>query len=95
MRFSAYSLLRDRNVRFEPAVDGAPPLSFLCIFTKSALEEATKHNSPLLVDAWQTLAEKSAESSWVVFPETLDSHWVDEVAKTNAELFFQHIGGQK
>jgi len=94
MRFSNYSLLRDRNQRFDPAIDGVPPLSFLWIFSKSGLEEAAKHNSPLLEDVWRTLANKSAESSWVAFPEALDSHWVDEVAKTNSEMFFQHVGEQ-
>lgn len=94
MRFSAYSLLRDRDLHFDPAIDGAPPLSFLWIFSKSALEEAAKHNSPLLKDVWQTLVHKSTESSWVIFPEALDSHWVDEVAEINSELFFQYAGEQ-
>ena len=92
MRFSTYSLLRDRNLRFDPAIDGAPPLSFLWIFSKSALEETAKHNSPLLEDVWQTLAHKSPESSWVAFPEALDSHWVSEVEKTNTEMFFRYAG---
>jgi hypothetical protein len=94
MRFSAYSLLRDRDLHFDPAIDGAPPFSFLWIFSKSALEETAKYNSPLLKDVWLTLADKSANSSWVAFPGALDSHWVDEVAKTNEELFFQHVEGR-
>lgn len=94
MSFSNYSLLRDRNQQFDPAIDGVPPLSFLWLFSKSGLEEAAKHNSPLLEDVWLTLVDKSADSSWVVFPEALDSHWVDEVAKTNSEMFFKHVGEQ-
>jgi len=93
IRFSNYSLCHPHKTKpYNPAISGPPPVSFVLVFSKSALADAAGTKSPLLKDAWSLLAEKSESDSWIVIADPLDPVWVQERAKESDELFFDITG---
>lgn len=91
IKFSSYSLARDKVSSFDPSADAIPPLSFLWIFSKESLHQAALSGSHLLEDVWKSLSDKSIEKSWVVISEKLDPSWVNKVKAASEKQFFDNL----
>ncbi|WP_301101196.1 hypothetical protein [Propionivibrio sp.] len=90
IRFFSYSLMAQHRIKsIDPTIDGAPPLSIIYAFSKSAIRDAAATGSPLLRDAWSILADKSENGNWVVIAEALDPAWVQETLKESEDLYFK------
>lgn len=91
IKASAYSLfLRNSTIHRSKSV--APPLSFVSIFSKAALETTAASGSPLVSGVFDDLQTVEADGCWVHFADSLDPGWVASSAKTN-DLLFSKITG--
>ena len=89
IRFSCYSLIWPGAYdNYDVAINGPPKVSMIFVFSKSALQHVASSGSPLLKDAWDILSDKAEDCRWALLADVLDDDWVQDMAKTNDELFF-------
>lgn len=94
IRFFCYSLMdRQRFNAFDPAVQGAPPMSIAYMYSKSALMHSKVADSPIFRQASEILADKAEDRHWVVFVDPLDEHWIQQARATNVQLFRELSAG--
>ena len=88
IRFSCYSLMDKVNAAaFDPANDGAPPMSIVYIFSKASILHRKVADSPIMKEACDALAGKPEDRRWAVIVDPIDENWAREAAKTNDEMY--------
>lgn len=90
IRFFCYSLMNMRKFEsYDPEIDGAPPMSIVYVYSKSAIMSPRISESPIMKEASEALADKPDDGNWVVIVDPIDPAWVEEAAKTNEALYYE------
>ena len=84
--FSALSIVGPGKYSIEE--QGVPPVGFLMIENKSALEKAARE-SELFRMGWELLTDKSEGRKWICIAESPSNQWVDENSEGDDELFLE------
>ncbi|WHZ13023.1 MAG: hypothetical protein OJF60_003464 [Burkholderiaceae bacterium] len=88
IRFFCYSLMDIRKFEsYDPKIDGAPPMSIVYVYSKSAIMSPRVSESPIMKEASEALADKPDNGNWAIVVDPIDPAWVEEAAKTNEALY--------
>jgi len=91
LRFGNYSAYNKSAPPSDPSANTAPPLSIVFVFSKFALEVASRSGSLLLAEPWQALRDREEDRHWAVVCSELDVAWVQETEKGDDDLFFKQM----
>ena len=86
LKASAYSLLLPNNGP-DRRKGIAPPLSFVFVASKDALETTAASGLLLVTGVFESLRNLEADGCWVHFANPIDPAWVASTAKKNDILF--------